>query len=272
MALGPRVPGTAAHRELADALAEAVERYADRLYLQEFPLDFLGGRVICRNVIGEFRAPTSSGGRRAPPLLLATHFDTRAIADREPDGARRGEPIPGANDGGSGTAVLASLLETLRAHAAAGDIVVAFLDAEDVGRIDGLEFSTGAERLAARRPEGLAPWGQVVALDMVGGKDMVLDIDAHAMAHGGSRRLTAEVFRLGRDLGYPPFVRDKAERCKYIVSDQYPFLRRGVPSCLLIDIDYPQWHTQADLPEALSEESLAVSRGVLSAFLERRMA
>ena len=267
--LGPRVPGSAAHRDLADALCEAMGRYADRLIVQEFPLDFLGRRVVCRNLIGEFRLEDGGSAER-PPLLLATHFDTRAVADREPDETRRGKPIPGANDGGSGTAVLLSLLETLGARTAGRDVVVAFVDAEDVGHIEGHEFSTGAEYLAGHPPEGFAPWGEVVALDMIGGRDMVLDIDAHSMSHKASRGLTAEVFRLGHDLGYPPFLRDKRGRCKYIVSDHFPFLRRGVPSCLLIDIDYPQWHTQADLPEAMSEESLSVSRGVLSAFLARR--
>ena len=52
--------------------------------------------------------------------------------------------------------------------------------------------------------------------------------------------------------GWEPFVRDKKDRLKYIVSDHTPFHAAGIPACILIDIDYPQWHTQADLPEAMS--------------------
>ena len=54
---------------------------------------------------------------------------------------------------------------------------------------------------------------------------------------------------------------------KYIVSDHYPFVRSGVASCILIDIDYPQWHTQDDLPGALSPESLGITEEALKLFL-----
>jgi hypothetical protein len=109
-----------------------------------------------------------------------------------------------------------------------------------------------------------------VVLDMIGGKDMVLDIDAHILDHPSSRQLTSEVFRLGMAEGWKPFVRDKKDRLKYIISDHTPFARRGTPACILIDIDYPQWHTQSDLPEAMSAESLGVIEEALWLFLSRR--
>jgi hypothetical protein len=109
----------------------------------------------------------------------------------------------------------------------------------------------------------------MVALDMVGGRDMVLDIDAYSLAHPSSLKLTRHVFRLGLEQGWEPFTRDKPERVKYIVSDHYPFVRRGTASCILIDIDYPQWHTQGDLPGALSAESLGITEAALKLFLSR---
>jgi len=39
-----------------------------------------------------------------------------------------------------------------------------------------------------------------------------------------------------------------------------------LPTCVLIDIDYPEWHTQRDLPEAMSGESLAMMEDLLIAF------
>jgi len=80
-------------------------------------------------------------------------------------------------------------------------------------------------------------------------------------------RLTKEVFGLGLSQGWEPFTRDKPERVKFIISDHYPFLKRGTGSCILIDIDYPQWHTQADLPAALSAESLGITEAALRLFL-----
>ena len=143
---------------------------------------------------------------------------------------------------------------------------MAFLDAEDLGNIDGKEFALGAEWLAANPLPGLRP-SEAVVLDMVGGRDMILDIDAHILGSRPSRRLTSEIFRLGMDRGWPPFVRDKKDRLKYIISDHTPFVRRGIPACILIDIDYPQWHTQADRPDAMSAESLGTIEAALWLFL-----
>ncbi len=198
-------------------------------------MDFRGSILACRNVIGVFRAAGTAAG---PSVLLGTHYDTRIRADRERDASRRETPIPGANDGGSGTAVFLHMLPRLERRELSGDVAVAFLDAEDLGNIAGKEFALGAEWLAGHPLKDFVP-AEVVALDMVGGADMVLDIDAHILGHQPSRRLTTEIFRIGTERGWEPFVRDKKDRLKYIVSDHTPFIRRGTPACILIDIDYP---------------------------------
>jgi glutaminyl-peptide cyclotransferase len=265
--MGPRVPGTPAHDELSGRLEDRLRSHGARVTVQEFPVEFRGSTLRCRNVVGVFRAEHAE----APPLLLATHYDCRARADREPDPARREMPIAGANDGGSGTAVLLHMLAALASEKPARDVAVAFVDAEDLGNIDGKDFALGSEWLAAHPVDGFAP-AECIVLDMVGGKDMVLDIDAHILTSPPSRRLTSKIFQMGMAEGWDPFARDKRDRLKYIVSDHTPFQRRGIPSCILIDIDYPQWHTQADLPEAMSAESLGVIEAALWLFLGDRPA
>jgi hypothetical protein len=158
------------------------------------------------------------------------------------------------------------MLPWLSRQALRRDVAVVFFDAEDLGNIDGKEFSLGAAWCADHVPAGFAPM-EMVALDMVGGRDMVLDIDAHAFAQPESLRLTRELFQVGRAHGWEPFTRDKRDRLKYIISDHYPFLRRGIPSCILIDIDYSQWHTLEDAPAALSAASLGIIEAALSLFL-----
>jgi Zn-dependent M28 family amino/carboxypeptidase len=260
------VPGTAPHDSLRDLLARRLEEHADRVVLQPFRASCQGRSVECCNVIGVFRAGPEPA---RPPLLLGTHYDTRPIADRDPDTARRREPIPGANDGGSGTAVLQHMLGRIRSAERDRDVVVAFLDAEDLGNIGGNPFALGAGRLADGPPPSVPAPSEVVALDMVGGAGMVLDRDAHALLHGPSLALTRSLFRVGAGTGAAPFTRTKPQQVKYIVSDHWPFLRNGIASCILIDIDYPQWHTHADLPEAMAEESLEAIEEALSLFLSR---
>ncbi len=265
VSLGPRVPGTAAHDALARMLEERVRLSAHEVVAQEFTVSFRGSLLRCVNVVGVFRAPAEAA-RRARPLLLGTHYDTRIRADRETDPGRRESPIPGANDGGSGTAVLLHMLPRLSRQMLTRDVVVAFLDAEDLGNIEGKEFALGAAWLAAHPVATLVP-ADVVVLDMVGGRGMVLDIDAHILDHEPSMKLTSEIFRRAGQMGWEPFAGEKPDRVKYIISDHTPFARQGAAACILIDIDYPQWHTQADLPDAMSAASLGIIEEALWLYL-----
>jgi glutaminyl-peptide cyclotransferase len=265
VAMGTRVPGTEPHQVLSRFLEERLHDSRAEVTVQQFPVRFRGSTLACTNLVGVFRATPGLPLPR-PPLLVGTHYDTRIRADREPDPSRRETPIPGANDGGSGTAVLLHMLPWLSSRPLARDVAVAFFDVEDLGNIDGKEFSLGAEWCAGHPVPGFTP-AEVVALDMGGGRDMVLDIDAHALRQEKSLRLTREVFQIGHSRGWEPFTRDKPDRVKLIISDHYPFARRGIPSCILIDIDYPQWHTLQDTPAAMSAESLGIIEGALSLFL-----
>jgi len=267
VALGPRVPGTAPHDQLAQLLERRLREHTVEVAVQEFTVAFRGDVLRCSNLVGIFRARVGVPAR-APAILIGTHYDTRIRADRDPDAARRECPIPGANDGGSGTAVLLHLLPWLAKTERARDVGIAFFDAEDLGNIDGKDFSLGAAWCAAHPADGFTPV-EMVALDMVGGRDMILDIDAYSLEHQSSLKLTRSMFRLGLEQEWGPFTRDKPERVKYIVSDHYPFVRRGTAACILIDIDYPQWHTQDDLPGALSAESLGITEAALKLFLSR---
>ena len=264
--MGPRVPGTPAHDRLTAILEARLREHTDEVLLQEFPVPFQGRALPCANVLGRFRSDPASTSPGV--ILLGTHYDTRPRADRDPDPDQRESPIPGANDGGSGTAVLLHLLPWLRQASLPRDVIVAFFDAEDLGNIDGKEFSLGARHCAANPPWGQTPT-EVVVLDMVGGADMVLDIDAHILRYPASRDLTSRIFQIGMMHGWSAFARDKPDRFKYIISDHYPFVVEGIAACILIDIDYPQWHTQADRPQALSAHSLGVTEAVLSLYLSQ---
>jgi glutaminyl-peptide cyclotransferase len=265
--LGPRFPGAPGHADLVAELGRRLEAHAAAVVRQEFSVLLPRGEQVCTNLIGNFPGRSGARGGRAPAVLLGTHFDTRLQADRENDPALRRRPIPGANDGGSGTAVLLHLLPLLAERRHEGEVTVVFFDAEDVGDIAGNPFALGARRLVEQKPVPL-PQAAVV-LDMIGGHDLRLDLDAHILDHPPSLALTARLFALGAGLDARPFAAASApgRKLRWIVSDQYPFLVAGVASCLLIDLDYPQWHTAQDGPEAVSGRSLATIAGVLRRYL-----
>ncbi len=261
VAFGPRLPGTQAHRRFIGELEKRIKPYADELYAQDFSIFFQARDTPCTNVIAVKKA---DGKPKRGPLLIGTHFDTRLYGDNETDPGLRNTPIPGANDGGSGTAILVHLLERLKETGFGYDIHFVFFDAEDVGNIDKFEFSVGARYLADHPlPE---PPESVFVLDMVGGKEPVFDIDAHLLVEP-HLSLAQGFMRLAHETRFTPLLADKPSKCKYIICDHTPFVSKNIPSFILIDIDYPQWHTQRDLPEAMSGDVLADVEDFVLAFL-----
>ena len=107
-------------------------------------------------------------------------------------------------------------------------------------------------------------------LDLVGGADLCLDVDAHILHHPASLALTRRIFALGNGIDQRVFGWDgrrPAEKVRYIISEQYPLMLAGLASCLLIDLDYTPWHTQGDRPEAMSGRSLATVAEALERYL-----
>jgi Zn-dependent M28 family amino/carboxypeptidase len=48
-----------------------------------------------------------------------------------------------------------------------------------------------------------------------------------------------------------------------VEDDHAPFLKLGVPAALVIDFDFPPWHTAADTIDKVSAESLKIVGEVL---------
>ncbi len=273
VSFGYRYPGSEGHRIAVDYISSLLERYVDDLYRQEFEITLGGKEVGCSNVIGVFRAGGKGKGTLSEEVsstksvMIGTHFDTRLIADNEKEEQLRNKPILGANDGGSGTAVQLALVPFLKGFEFPYDVYLVFFDAEDIGNIEGHLFSTGAFYYA-KNPIPAMP-GEVIVLDMVGGRDMVFDFDAHIVEHMESLALTLRIREIGKSKGFLPFLNfDINKHAKFIICDHYPFLNAGIPTTILIDLNYPYWHTHGDTPDKLSSESLWITGEVVLSYLE----
>lgn len=254
--MGPRAPGSKGHGHLVPWLRTQLAQYADAVVTQRFrSRTALGGDTVYEftNVIGQFNA-----GAPRESLALLAHFDTRPVADRDPDPAKRNQPIPGANDGASGVAVLLEVARALKAQPPPFPVTIIFLDAEDSGA--GWDdppyygYCLGSRHFV-RNMANLTP-DRVILVDMVGGDDLVLRQEARSRAN--ARRLLDTVYRAARRLGHAAFVRAPGPP---IVDDHLPFIEAGIPAIDLIDlnaagINYAEWHTMADTPDNCSQDSL----------------
>ncbi|MBI3945099.1 MAG: M28 family peptidase [Armatimonadetes bacterium] len=237
--IGPRVPGTETHREARRVLAAALGPGTRE---QEFT--YLAPHTVVQmvNLIARF------GPEESDRILLCAHWDTRPFADQDPDPANRSKPVPGANDGASGVAVLLEMARLFRAAPPPVGVTVVLFDGEDWGRT--LETMFIGSRYFAEHPVG-GPFRYGILLDMVGDADLQIYRERHSQDRAPA--VVDRVWRAAEELGiehFRPSVRHTIE------DDHIPLLQRGIPVIDVIDFDYPYWHTVEDTPDKCSARSL----------------
>ena len=266
---GPRTPGTAAHDSMRVWLVARLGTLADRVVEQRITIP--DPRDTSRtfsgtNVIASWQPEAT---RR---ILLSAHWDTRPVADNDPNPDRRIEPVLGANDGGSGVAVLleiACLLNAQPLQRRVGVDIVLF-DLEDLGTIDPevpmnrrVPFAMGSEMFVRDNPSYRPVWG--ILLDMVGDTNLRIPKEGYSVQYAPG--VVDQVWAAARRVGASAFLDEVGPA---IQDDHVPFLREGIPVVDLIQTPFPDtWHTTSDTPENVSAESLGQVGRVLVDLLWR---
>jgi len=244
--LGPRIPGSAAHQAVSGWIQAELKKYGWETSTQNVTVN---GKDI-ENIAGK-------KGNGKPVILLGAHYDSRLTADQDPEIQKRALPVPGANDGASGVAVLLELARVLPEDDHK-EIWLVFFDAEDQGDIPGWTWIMGSTAFAAslnQKPD------QVVVLDMIG--DGNLDIYYEKKS---DPELMKQIWASAASLGYS---KQFVPEYKYaILDDHLPFIELGVPSVDIIDFDYKYWHTTMDTKEATSAVSLKIVGDTLLHWLD----
>lgn len=246
---GPRVPGSEASRKTVGYISRELRRAGWAVEQQEFSYGQGGqGAITLRNVIGR--------RGQGPLVILGAHYDCRSRADR--DRYDSSIPVPGANDGASGVAVLLELARSLDSSRLRNEVWLVFFDAEDQGELEGWPWSVGARHMAAnltRRPE------MVIIVDMVGDADQQIHWE-----YQSTRWLSERVWSVAASLGYGAYFLPSYKHS--LTDDHTPFLERAIPAIDIIDFDYPSWHTTADTPDKVSAASLERVGRTLEILLE----
>jgi hypothetical protein len=253
VAHGSRVSGTSGNRAVREWIAAELTRLGATVERQAFADTVAGTAYPLVNVIGRYGA---TGGRR---IAFYAHFDTRPWCDQDSVQAMRDQPVPGANDAGSGVAVLLELAELMHRRAPGVGVDLVFLDGEDLGRPTAPDdYCRGSRGYAKRLPAPGDPARPIAGFlfDMVGDKDLEIYDEGNSSARATNLvELIHEAARATHASHFHPQVRYT------LIDDHVPLLDAGLPAVDMIDFDYPAWHTSRDLPDQLSAESLAeVSR------------
>lgn len=272
-ALGSRTSGSPGMQAQQKLLTEHFEKLGGKVTLQRFrarhPLT--GALVPMTNLIVEWHP------ERKQRILLAAHYDTRPLPDRDPDPAQRLRgTFVGANDGASGTALLMELAHSMPELESEYGVDFVLLDAEEfVYDGDRDPYFLGSEWFARKyvqeRPAHRYRWG--VLLDMVGDSRLQIFQERNSMAWADTRPLVEAIWGTAARLG----VREFIARRKHEVRDDHLKLRNiaKIPTCDIIDFDYPDaqsgnryWHTTADTPQRCSALSLAKVGWVIHEWLK----
>jgi len=261
-AIGPRYPGSEGHAETRAYIRDVAERHASSWREQAFTVS-----VADRSDLPLYNYElTFEGTEDLPPILIGAHYDTRPFADEESDPERQKQPIIGANDGGSGTAVLLGLARYLDENPPKRPVKLVFFDGEDYGRAGSGEYFLGSTYYAEQlEKQDKSTWPyRVLVVDMVGEKDMKIFKEQHSFR--SAMGFLDEVYDAAEAHNLPQFV----PKLRYSVRDDHlPFIHLGIPSVLLIDFDYPHWHTLEDTLDKCSAESLQAVFTVVVEMLKR---
>jgi Iap family predicted aminopeptidase len=230
---GPRTPGSEGHAKVREWMRAELESTGWIVEVHESSR--LGHPIY--NLIAK-------RNDEAPQIILGAHYDTRFFADHDPDPAKQTEPVPGANDGASGVAVLLELARSLPKNTTPTWLV--FFDAEDQGRFEGWDWILGSRAFAEEvkiNPRA------VVILDMIGDADLNIYFEKNS-----DQLIRREIWDTADRLGHDNvFIATE----KFSMEDDHtPFLEAGIPAVDLIDFDYPYWHTVDDTPDKVSAKSL----------------
>ena len=247
VAFGPRIPGTAGHDQAWKWMRSELEEAGWQVAEQD---SVAMGQPI-KNIVAK-RSDES------PQIVIGAHYDSRIFADNDSDRANQKQPVPAANDGASGVAVLLELARTLPKDSV--PVWLVFFDAEDNGRIEGWDWLLGSREFVKNNP--VRPRA-VVVIDMIG--DAELDIYKEKNSNPA---ITDQIWKTARDLGYgDKFI----DTYKYsMLDDHTPFLEAGIPAVDIIDFDYPYWHTTQDTPDKVSADSLKAVGDTLIAWIMQR--
>lgn len=261
-------PGMAAQQKM---LTEHFGPLGGKISWQDFdvrhPED--GSRVTMRNMIIEWHP------ERRERILLCAHYDTRPFPDEDPTN-KRGRFI-GANDGASGVAVLCELARHMPKFESRYGVDFVLFDGEEFlfDKVrDRDRYFLGSTEFARWYARG-APahrYKYGVLLDMVGDADLQLYREKNSMRL--AREPTLQIWQVARKLGVKEFI----QRTRTEVRDDHLPLNNiaKIPTCDIIDFDYPNprsrrqyWHTEQDIPENCSAESLAKVGWVVHEWLKQ---
>ena len=261
LAFGNRIPGSKGWRECSEWLVEQMRRYCDTVMVQDFSATLWDNSTVPgKNIVASINPKADKR------ILLAAHWDSRTWADHDANEALHRTPVPGANDGASGVALLMEMARVMKAMPPNAGVDFVFFDVEDQGAPEWSEvydedtWCKGSQYWSRNRhvPYYTAVYG--ILFDMVGTQEP--RFTREQISRNYAPGLVDKLWRAAHTMGYGDIFVD--QNTDPILDDHY-YVNR-MTSIPMVDIVqnsgttsfFPHWHTTTDDLQAVSGESLRI--------------
>jgi hypothetical protein len=247
-------------------LKEHFEKLGGKVTFQEFEAQQVSqpNKIPMTNIIVAWN-PNAT--RR---ILLSTHYDTRPIADQEPDRRNWTKTFVSANDGTCGVAWMMELAHHMKDLSLNGGVDLVIFDGEEtIYDNERDQYFFGSKHFAQQYREGQRQstvkyqYAAGVLLDLFAGKNAKIKADPISLRYAGA--IVDDIWRTARQLGVKEFV---AEEGPPVEDDHVALNEVGIPTVDMIDFGYNHWHRLSDLPENCSEDSMAAMAKVLTVWMQ----
>jgi peptidase M28-like protein len=257
---GPRIPNTEAHRRMAGWLDSLLRQRADTLVVQNWKhVTAQRDTLALTNFVARFNPQAEKR------ILLLAHWDSRPHAD-SPQSRDSTKPVLGANDGGSGVALLLGVADVLKRSPPAIGVDLLFVDGEDYGDFTKApaDVLIGSRYYGAHQLPGPKPL-YAVLFDLIADKDLQIYQEGNSLV--GAPEVVELVWDTAKDLGYAGYF--IASPRHTLIDDHLELQKAGIRAIDVVDFDYPAWHTQYDTIDKVSPSSLQVVGDVAVALVRR---
>ncbi len=260
VSFGPRFLSSKGWKDCSFWLEKKLKTYTENVIIQQAPVRTYDGKDhTLKNIIASFSVEKNNR------IALFAHWDTRHIADHDTENPN--SPILGANDGGSGVAILLEMARQFSKKSPAIGIDIILFDAEDYGQPENSIFPIMQDSWClgsqywSKNPHKsnyFARYG--ILLDMVGAKNATFRHEQTSSYFASD--ILQKVWRKANNLGFGSYF--VFENAQQILDDHYYVNTiTGIPTIDIIEYDprtktnfNQHWHTHKDDMQNIDKNTL----------------
>ena len=265
---GPRMSGTPTMKKQQELIRKHFEGLGAKVRAQNFD----GKQHSVKRAVPMTNLIVSFFPDRERRIILCSHYDTRPIADQEPDERNWRKPFVSANDGGSGVAFLMELGNQMKDFPTKVGVDFVFFDGEEYIFRKGDDYFLGSKYFARswfNRPKNDRPaYAGAVLLDMIAGKGVRIPPEMNSLRSEISERLCRQIWGIAHEQRCNVFVQDVTDS-PTVQDDHLALQQVGIPAIDIIDFEYRHWHRLSDTPANCAPEGMQQVARVLTVWMQR---